>query len=68
MQVVIEKKLDKKIRSASKTLGVDKKLLVERALNFYLDTIKQSVAMRNELDAWERLSDESFYGVDYGKR
>ncbi len=68
MQVVIEKKLDKKIRSASKTLGVDKELLVERALNFYLDTIKQSVAMRNELDAWERLSDESFYGVDYGKR
>lgn len=66
MQVTIEKKLDKKVNEASKTLGVDKSYIIERALIFYLDSVKKS--LDNELYAWEKLSDESFVGVDYAKR
>lgn len=68
MHVTIEKKLDKKVSEASRTLGVDKSHIVERALIFYLDSVKKSSDLRNELYAWEKLSDESFVGVDYAKR
>ena len=68
MQITIEKKLDKEVRNASRTLGVDKSRLIERAVLFYLDSVKKSMNLKQELDAWEKLSDESFSAVDYAKR
>jgi hypothetical protein len=68
MQVTVEKKLDKRIAHASKTLGVDKKNLVERALLFYLDSVRKSVDLKHELDAWDQLSDDAYTAVDHEKR
>ena len=60
--------MDKEVRNASRTLGVDKSRLIERAVLFYLDSVKKSMNLKQELDAWEKLSDESFSAVDYAKR
>ncbi|MFH1257223.1 MAG: hypothetical protein V1494_08110 [Candidatus Diapherotrites archaeon] len=59
MQVQISKKLDKKIRQASKTLGFEEKKIVERAILFYLSAVKSQLELKREFIEWDLLSDEA---------
>ncbi len=59
MQVQISRELDKKIKQASKALGFEDKKIVERALLFYLDAVKEQLALKREFKEWDKLSDEA---------
>lgn len=52
------------IKETSHTMGVDEQELVERAILFYLNTIKEHTALRQEFDIWDRLSDEAFVSME----
>ena len=47
-------------------MGVDEKELVKRAILFYLNTIREHVALQKEFDAWDRVSDEAFSSMEKG--
>lgn len=59
MQVQISKEFDEKIKQASETLGFEDKKIVERALLFYLDAIKEQLELKHEFKEWDTLSDEA---------
>ncbi|MDZ4285287.1 MAG: hypothetical protein U1A28_05690 [Patescibacteria group bacterium] len=64
MNTVVQKQLKKEIKRVSKVMGVGEKELVERAMRFYLASVKQELALQDELDAWERASDETLTKMD----
>ena len=57
--IQVEEKINKNFEKASKIIGVKKKELVDRALLFYLDSIRDMVDLKREFNAWDRLSDEA---------
>ena len=59
MQVQIGKEFDERIKQASKALGFEDKKIVERALLFYLDAVKEHLELRREFKEWDALSDEA---------
>ena len=59
MKIKIEEKLDKKVRDISRALGVDEKQVVTRALLLYLESVKKTMDLKRELEAWDELSDEA---------
>ena len=59
MKIQIEEKLNKKVRDVSRILGVDEKQVVIRALLLYLDSVKKTMDLKSELEAWDTLSDEA---------
>ena len=59
MQVQISKEFDKKIKQASEALGFEDKKIVERALLFYLDAVKEHLELKQEFREWDALSDEA---------
>jgi len=54
------------IKKTSRTMGVDEKELVKRAILFYLNTIREHTALQKEFDAWDRVSDEAFSSMEKG--
>ena len=48
------------MKTASRVLGVEETEMMNRAMLFYLDNVENSLAMRNEFNAWESLSDEAW--------
>jgi len=59
MNVNISDKVEIELKDASKTLGFEERIIVERAISFYLDTIKSRLSLKKEMDAWDSLSDEA---------
>ena len=59
MQIKIERKLNKKVRDVSRALGVDEKQVITRALLLYLESVKKTMDLKKELEAWDELSDEA---------
>lgn len=59
MEIQITKEIDNKLKNASQTLGFNKQKLIERAVLFYLDTIQKQIALKQEFQAWDKLSDEA---------
>ena len=68
MRINIEEKLDKEIKNASKTLGVDKNQVIERAILFYLENIKKTLNLKKEFEAWDLLSNEALLKMEHEKR
>ena len=64
MNVNISRELDLELKNASKTLGFGEDALVERAIAFYLDTIKKQVALKQEFASWDKLSDEALLSFE----
>lgn len=63
MPIKIEEKLNKRVHDVSKILGVDQKQVVERALLLYLESVKKSLDLNRELEAWDELSDEALHNM-----
>ena len=59
MNVNLSKQASTELRSASKTLGFEEGVLVERAVSFYLDAIKNQLSLKKEFREWDKLSDEA---------
>ena len=53
------------IKNASKTLGIGIREFFERAVSFYLYSIKDSLALKKEFDIFDKLSDEAFLGMKF---
>ena len=51
--------IGKRIKSASEAFGVEEKELFQNALAFYLEAIKPYLDLKQELGAWDKLSDEA---------
>ncbi len=59
MEIEIPKELDKRLTEISKDLGLDKEEVVNRALLLYMDSIQKMLLLKNEMNAWDKLSDEA---------
>ncbi len=42
-------------------MGINKKEFIERALLFYLESIRATLDLEKEFQAWDALSDEAFW-------
>jgi hypothetical protein len=60
MTTAINKKMRSEIKMASKVMGIKEEILYKRALAFYLNAIKDKLALKKEFDDWDKLSDEAF--------
>ena len=58
--MTVSKKTKSELRNASRFLGVKERDIFERALMFYLYSIKNKIAFKKEMEAWDALSDETF--------
>ena len=68
MNTATQKQLKKNIKRASAVMGIGEKELTERAMRFYLASVEREVALQNELDAWEQVSDEAFLTMEKALR
>ena len=59
MQVQTSKDVDKKIKEASKVLGMTEEEIVDRAILLYLDNMEKYLELKKEFKAWDNLSDEA---------
>ena len=64
MQIELEKETSKKIQDASKILGIEKKYIIDRALLLYLDNLSRYLDLKNEMKAWDTLSDEALINFE----
>ena len=64
MSTATQKKLRQDIKRASKVIGVGEKELAERAMRFYLASVEQEIALQNELEAWEQISDTTLHAME----
>ena len=64
MQVQISKEFDAEIKQAAKALGFKDKKLIERAVLFYLDAVKEQLELKREFREWDALSDETLIGFE----
>ena len=65
MEIEISKDTSKKVNRASKTLGMNEKELIDRAILVYLDSRRSYLELKDELKAWDLLSDEAL--LDFEK-
>lgn len=59
----VEEKINQDLKKASKLMGVKKKELIDRALLYYLGSVRDLLHFRKELDAWDELSDEAMQKI-----
>ncbi|MEN7981906.1 MAG: hypothetical protein ABFQ65_00480 [Nanoarchaeota archaeon] len=60
MQIDISNEVEEKIKAMTKETGFDFREVVEKAImSFYLESMKNEIELKKELDAWEILSDEA---------
>ncbi len=59
MQIEIEKDTSKKVDEASKALRIKKNEFVERAILLYVDNMQKYIGLKEEMKAWDSLSDEA---------
>ena len=46
-------------------MGIEEDTLFERAITFYLHTMKDKISLKNEFDSWDVLSDEAFLKMNF---
>lgn len=64
MEVKLAKGMREKIEETAHALGMNELEVINHAILFYLDSIEKNVQLRNEFQAWERLSDEAWGNLD----
>lgn len=64
MQIQTSKDTDKKIKEASKALGLEDEEIVDRAISLYLDNIEKYVELKKEFKDWDKLSDEALMNFE----
>lgn len=64
MRVQVKNNLYQEIKKTSHIIGIDEKEFVDRALMVFLQSIQQTVFFKQELQAWDALSDEAFVNME----
>ena len=59
MQITLNKKLQNKVKIASKKVGLNELEFVNRSVSAYLAEIQNVISLKKELDMWDMLSAES---------
>jgi len=57
MEVNLSASTGAQLKVASKRFGFDERMIVERALTFYLSSLGKQADLRKELSEWDSLSD-----------
>jgi len=64
MQIELLKETSSKLAKASKVLGIKDKDLVDRAIIVYLDNMEKMLELKQEMKAWDALSDEALISFE----
>lgn len=64
MQIEIARDISENLEKASKELRLNKKELIARAIKLYLNSIKEYVNLKEELEAWERAGTEDLLAFE----
>lgn len=56
MMLILEKKLQTRVKTAAKKLGLDEREIMNRAVSSYLVELDEWRRLRDELRAWDNLS------------
>lgn len=59
MDVQLSEEVIEKVDKASQLLGIQQQEIVDRALVVYLDSLTKYLELKEELKAWDALSDEA---------
>ena len=62
--VIKDKKIKSDFKLASRILGINENDLFQKAMMYYLHTIKDQIALKKEFDAWDKLSDEALIDMN----
>ncbi|MEK7673938.1 MAG: hypothetical protein AAB371_01965 [Patescibacteria group bacterium] len=70
METILSTEINQKLKKASAVLGLKKEDILKNAVAFYLNNISSYLGLREELDAWDKLSDEALVHFEkkYEKR
>ena len=63
--IMVNRKIKSELKVASRFLGLKEQDIFERALMFYLYSIKNKIALKKEMEAWDVLSDEAFLKMGF---
>jgi len=66
MQITMQKQLEQEMKRASEIMGVSEEELAESAMRFYLASIHQELALEQELQAWDQVSEEALLNMERG--
>ena len=64
MEIKISKDLINELKKVSGNLGFDKEKIVERALLFYLNAIRNQLELNKEFNELDELSDEALVNFE----
>jgi hypothetical protein len=53
-----------KLKQVSQTTGIQEENLIQRAILYYLDAIQKHIELRDEMNVWDRLSDEALINFE----
>ena len=59
MAQILSKEVHKKVKEASRHLGISEQDFARQALIYYLDNLSPYLSLRKEFEAWDRLSNEA---------
>jgi len=59
MNVYLSDKFESQISKTALLLGFQQREVIERALLYYFDSLKDEFLLRSEFAAWDKLSDEA---------
>jgi hypothetical protein len=61
--IQVEEKINQNLEKTSKIMGIKKRELVDRALLYYFESMRDMIDLKRELNAWDRLSDEAMQAM-----
>jgi len=56
--VIIPKKIEQKLKTTSRKLGISKEDFLVNATLYYYKSLREKLSLRKELDVWEQSSDK----------
>ena len=59
MEVTLTKDVSERVKQVSRQLGLSEREFVLRSIRLHLHDLQQRLALKEELAAWDQLSDES---------
>ncbi len=62
--ITLPKQINSKIRIVSKSLGVSMDVFTLNAVLFYMQNLKNKVSLRNELDMWDKASNNDLLNFE----
>ena len=64
MQIHLQEHTLTTLKKVSQDIGIQEEDLIQRAILYYLDAIQRHVEFYDEMNAWEKLSDEALVNFE----